>query len=338
MRALVITNDTGYSIVERPMPEPDAGEVLFRTHYSGVCGTDLHAPQLGTYGHDVVIGHEFAGEVVAVGPGVQGWQMGDRAAIHPKGDPCGTCPECREGWRNLCSDPVVSINPGILRDGGMAAFASIPSGKLRRLPDEVSLLEGAWAEPIAIALRSVSRSGFLVGRRAVVVGSGPIGLLVTMLLRHAGASNITVLEPSEMRRDKAAEVGADLTIDPLADDPSTIFGSSLPRPDYVFECSAAAPALASAVDIIRPHGTLTLVGVPMEDIPLPSYRAITKEITIRTSVSNVDEIDMAIELLAAKRLDVGTLTSEVVPIEGALGALERLEQGRAIKILIQPDE
>ena len=338
MRALVLTRDNGYVIDERPMPEPDAGEVLFRTHYSGVCGTDLHAPQLGTYGHDVVIGHEFAGEVVAVGPGVQGWQAGDRAAIHPKGDSCGSCPECRDGWRNLCSDPVVSINPGILRDGGMAAFASIPSGKLRRLPEEVSLLEGAWAEPIAVALRSVNRSGFPVGRRAVVVGAGPIGLLVTMLLRHAGATHITVLEPSEMRRAKAAEVGADLTINPLADDPSTIFGSSLPRPDYVFECSAAVPALASAVDIIKPHGTLTLVGVPMEMIPLPSYLAITKEIDIRTSVSNVDEIDRAIELLAAGRLDVAPLTSEVVPLEGVLGAIERLEQGRAIKVLVQPDE
>lgn len=337
MRALVL-RDNQYVIDERPMPEPDAGEVLFRTHYSGVCGTDLHAPQLGTYGHDVVIGHEFAGEVVAVGPGVQNWQIGDRAAIHPKGDSCGTCSECRDGWRNLCSDPVVSINPGILRDGGMAAFASIPSGKLRRLPEEVSMLEGAWAEPIAVALRSVNRSGFPVGRTAVVVGSGPIGLLVTMLLRHAGASHITVLEPSDMRRDKAAEVGADLTIDPLADDPTTIFGRSLPRPDFVFECSAAVPALASAVEIIKPHGTLTLVGVPMEMIPLPSYRAITKEITIRTSVSNVDEIDRAIEILAAKRLDVAPLTSEVVPLEGVLGAIERLEQGRAIKVLVQPDE
>ena len=337
MRALVL-KENGYIVDERPMPEPDAGEVLFRTHYSGVCGTDLHAPQLGTYGKDVVIGHEFAGEVVAVGPGVQGWQIGDRAAIHPKGDSCGSCPECREGWRNLCSDPVVSINPGILRDGGMAAFASIPSGKLRRLPEEVSLLEGAWAEPIAVALRSVNRSGFPVGRRAVVVGAGPIGLLVTMLLRHAGATHITVVEPSEMRREKAAEVGADLTINPISDDPTTIFGSSLPRPDYVFECSAAVPALASAVEIIKPHGTLTLVGVPMEMIPLPSYRAITKEIDIKTSVSNVDEIDRAIELLAAKRLDVAPLTSEVVPLEGVLGAIERLEQGRAIKVLVQPDE
>lgn len=338
MRALVLNRENRYVIDERPMPEPEQGEVLFRTHYSGICGTDLHAPQLGNYGQDVVIGHEFAGEVVAVGPNVEGWKLGDRAAIHPKGDPCGVCPQCYEGWRNLCSDPIVSINPGILRDGGMAPFASIPAGKLRRLPEEVSTFEGAWAEPIAIALRSVSRSGFLVGRKAVVVGSGPIGLLVTMLLRHAGASNITVLEPSEMRRAKAAEVGADLTIDPLADDPSTIFGSSLPRPDYVFECSAAQPALATAVDIIRQHGTLTLVGVPTGNVPLPSYLAITKEITIRASVSNVDEIDMAIEILAAKRLDVAALTSDVVPLEGVLDAIERLEQGKAIKILVQPED
>ena len=338
MRALVLNSENEYAIVERPMPEPDTGEVLFRTHYSGICGTDLHAPHLGNYGTDVVIGHEFAGEVAAVGPGVEGWQVGDRAAVHPKGDPCGVCSECREGWRNLCIDANVSTNPGILRDGGMAAFTSIPAGKLRRLPNEVSTFEGAWAEPTAIALRSIGRSGFLVGRKAVVIGSGPIGLLVTILLRHAGASNITVLEPSEMRRAKAEQVGADLTIDPLTDDPAAIFGSSLPRPDYVFECSAAQPALATAVDIIRTHGTLTLVGVPMGDVPLPSFRAILKEITIRTSVSNVDELDMAIELLAAKRIDVSALTSEVVPLEGVLDAMERLEQGRAIKILVQPDE
>ena len=202
----------------------------------------------------------------------------------------------------------------------------------------MSSLEGAWAEPIAIALRGVSRSGFIVGRRAVVIGAGPIGLLVTMLLRHAGASNITVLEPSEMRRDKAAEVGADLTIDPLNDDPSTIFGSSLPRPDFVFECSAASSALSAGVEIVRPHGTLTLIGVPMQPVPLPSFGAITKEVNIRTSVSNIDEIERAIDLLAEKSLDVGALTSDVVPLEGVLDAFERLERGEAIKILVQPTE
>ena len=230
MRALVLNQEGGYAVEERPMPEPDTGEVLFRTHYSGICGTDLHAVQLGRYEDGVVIGHEFAGEVVSVGPGVEDWQAGDRAAVHPKGNVCGVCPECRDGHPNMCSAPDIGGTAGIGSNGGMAAYVSIPSGKLRSLPDEVSLLEGAWVEPIAVALRGVSRSGFKVGRRAVVVGAGPIGLLTVMHLRLGGASQITVLEPSEMRRAKAEELGADITINPLADDPTEIFGNDIERP------------------------------------------------------------------------------------------------------------
>ena len=239
MRALVLNGEGGYAVEERPMPEPDAGEVLFRTHYSGICGTDLHAVQFGRYEDGVVIGHEFAGEVVSVGPGVEGWQVGDRAAVHPKGNVCGACGECRAGYPNMCSASDIGGTAGIGSDGGMAAYVSLPAGKLRSLPDEVSLLEGAWVEPTAVALRGVTRSGFKVGRRAVVIGAGPIGLMTVMHLRLGGASEIIVLEPSALRRAKAEEVGADITIDPLADDPTEIFGNDIERPDYAFECSAA---------------------------------------------------------------------------------------------------
>ena len=230
MRALVLNGTDGYAIEERPMPEPDTGEVLFRTHYSGICGTDLHAIQFGRYEDGVVIGHEFAGEVVSAGPGVDGWQAGDRAAVHPKGNVCGACPECRAGYPNMCSATNIGGTAGIGSNGGMAAYVSVPAGKLRRLPDEVSLQEGAWVEPTAVALRGVTRSGFKVGRRAVVIGAGPIGLLCVMHLRLGGASHITVLEPSELRRAKAEELGADITIDPLTDDPTEIFGNDIERP------------------------------------------------------------------------------------------------------------
>ena len=126
MRALVFNEDGGYAVVERPMPEPDAGEVLFRTHYSGICGTDLHAVELGRYTDDVVIGHEFAGEVASVGPGVADWRAGDRAAVHPKGNVCGACPECRDGLPNLCSATDIGGTAGIGSDGGMASYVSLP--------------------------------------------------------------------------------------------------------------------------------------------------------------------------------------------------------------------
>ena len=165
MRALVLNQEGGYAVEERPMPEPDTGEVLFRTHYSGICGTDLHAVQLGRYEDGVVIGHEFAGEVVSVGPGVEDWQAGDRAAVHPKGNVCGVCPECRDGHPNMCSAPDIGGTAGIGSNGGMAAYVSIPSGKLRSLPDEVSLLEGAWgrADCSCVARRFTLR---LQGRTA----------------------------------------------------------------------------------------------------------------------------------------------------------------------------
>ena len=338
MRALVLNGESGYAVEERPMPEPDTGEVLFRTHYSGICGTDLHAVQFGRYEDGVVIGHEFAGEVVAVGPGVEGWQAGDRAAVHPKGNVCGACRECRDGYPNMCSSPDIGGSAGIGSDGGMAAYASIPAGKLRSLPDEVSLLEGAWVEPTAVALRGVTRSGFKVGRRAVVIGAGPIGLMTLMHLRLGGASHITVLEPSELRRAKAEELGADITIDPLTNDPTEIFGNDIERPDYAFECSAAPPALETAVEILPHHGSLALLGVATFPVSFHSYTIIRKELMVTGSSSYAEEFDIAIRLFERKALDVQPLTSDVVGLDGVLDAFKRLEDGTAIKILVQPDE
>ena len=328
--------DTRLKNAQCPSRTPD--EVLFRTHYSGICGTDLHAIQFGRYEDGVVIGHEFAGEVVSAGPGVDGWQAGDRAAVHPKGNVCGACPECRAGYPNMCSATNIGGTAGIGSNGGMAAYVSVPAGKLRRLPDEVSLQEGAWVEPTAVALRGVTRSGFKVGRRAVVIGAGPIGLLCVMHLRLGGASHITVLEPSELRRAKAEELGADITIDPLTDDPTEIFGNDIERPDYAFECSAASPALETAVEILPHHGSLALLGVATFPVSFHSYTIIRKELMVTGSSSYAEEFDIAIRLFERGDLDVQPLTSEVVGLEGVLDAFGRLERGEAIKVLVQPDE
>ena len=338
MQALAFGSDRRFALRERPTPEPDAGEALLRVHYSGICGTDLHAQSLGHYSADVVIGHEFAGEVAAVGPGVPGWQIGDRVAVHPRGNACGECAECRAGWVNLCGDWDTLAPPGSARDGGMAAYAALPATMLRRLPDEVSMLEGAWVEPLAVALRGVSRSGFSVGRRAAVIGAGPIGLLTTLLLRYGGASHIVVLEPSEQRRSKALELGADAAIDPLADDPAAIFGGDLPLVDFTLECSGARAALDTAADIARPHGRITLVGVATGAVEFHSHRAINKELTICSSASAVEEFEIAISLLARKEFDVGALTSDILPLDRFAEAFRRLNDGSAVKILMRPGE
>ncbi len=165
----------------------------------------------------------------------------------------------------------------------------------------------------------VTRSGFKAGRRAVVVGAGPIGLLTVMHLRLGGASEIIVLEPSEMRRAKAEEVAADLTINPLTDDPAAIFGSAW-RTGYGGGYSAA-PRLAGAATF---------------PVSFRSYTIIRKELTVTGSSGYAEAFDIAIRLLVRKALDVRSLTSDVVGLEGALDAFERLRQGTAIKILVRP--
>ena len=220
----------------------------------------------------------------------------------------------------------------------MAAYVALPATMLRRLPDEVSMLEGAWVEPLAVALRGVSRSGFSVGRRAAVIGAGPIGLLTTLLLRYGGASHIAVLEPSEQRRAKALELGADAAIDPLADDPAAIFGGDLPLVDFALECSGARSGVDTAADIARPHGRITLVGVAKGAVVFHSHRAINKELTIRSSASAVKEFEIAISLLARKEFDVGALTSDILPLDRFAEAFRRLNDGSAVKILMRPGE
>ena len=338
MQVLVLGNDNVFKIAERPMPEPEPGEVLFRTHYAGICGSDLHAPMLDSYLREVVLGHEFAGEVAAAGPGVEGWQAGDRAAVHPKGDVCRNCFHCRKGWFNMCSDADISASAGIRRDGGMAEYVSLPADKLRRLPDAVSTLEGAWVEPAGVALRGVIRSGFQLGKRAAVIGAGPIGLLTLTHLRNAGASEIIVLEPSESRRAKAAELGADIAIDPLSEDLSAVFGDPAAMPEFVFECSGASAAADMAVNIAQPRGCLTLIGVPTSAVSLNSFTIISKELTIRSSTSAGEQFDDIIGMFARRELDIRPLTSDIAPLADFGDAFSRLQNGTAIKILLQPGE
>ena len=217
-------------------------------------------------------------------------------------------------------------------------MSACPPASSDACPDNVSTIEGAWVEPTAVALRGVTRSGFKVGRRAVVIGAGPIGLLCVMHLRLGGASHITVLEPSELRRAKAEELGADITIDPLSDDPTEIFGNDIERPDYAFECSAAPPALETAVEILPHHGSLALLGVATFPVSFHSYTIIRKELMVTGSSSYAEEFDISIRLFERGDLDVQPLTSEVVGLEGVLDAFGRLERGEAIKVLVQPDE
>ncbi len=196
------------------MPQVQSGEVLIKSEFCGICGTDLHAPQLSGFRPPVVMGHEFAGEIVEVGPNVKSWWQGQRVAVNPNGNVCGKCESCRGGRYNTCHKAILEQSLGAQRDGGMANFVSVPTAHLHVLPDEVDLCSAAWSEPLAVAVRAVRNSEVRFGDSVCVIGGGPIGLLVVQLARRAGASSIVLVEPSKLRREAGSAVGADLLFEP----------------------------------------------------------------------------------------------------------------------------
>ena len=330
MKAIVLRDGDAITMEERPEPEAAAGEVLVRTDLCGICGTDLHAPLLKElFKPNVVMGHEFSGEVVEVGKGVEGWRPGDRVAVNPNGEVCGECDECRAGRYNLCKPTLLGNAVGLHRDGGMAKYVSVPPAVLHRVPDSVTGLQAAFVEPLAVAMRLVRVAGFRVGGTAVVLGGGPIGLLTLQVLRRAGVSHVTVVEPSGSRREMAGRLGADATIDPRADDPAKVFGSDLARPEYAFECSGIPSGLRTCAALVRPGGTVAVVGISPGRMELDPTDFIFKELVVRASIAYVEEFPLAIRLLEQGAIDVETMTTQVIELDA---------YGEAFRLLGQPEE
>ncbi|MFJ4172092.1 alcohol dehydrogenase catalytic domain-containing protein [Paenarthrobacter sp. NPDC089714] len=334
MKAIVFEAD-GEQFIDVAEPELQPGQLMLDVAFCGICGSDLHAGE-PDFHPGTVMGHEFSGVVSGIGPGVKGWSVGDRVCVNPNGGWCGTCTFCTAGEVTMCAsiwDNVV----GLAQNGGLASRVAVPARMVHRLPDSVSLEMGAWVEPLAVALRTVRRSEASLGDTAVVFGAGPIGLLVTMLLRAAGLSQVTVVETSPERRAKALEVGATEVLDPIQTNPVDYFADPVTAPAFAFECTGVAQVTATAVGVLRPHGRLTVTGFARNP---PTYQAadlLFKEIDIRGSFIYVEEFAMAIDLLARGVVDVAPLISGIVDLSGAAEAFTNMRSSpSAVKYLIRP--
>lgn len=322
-----------FDVVNEPVAGP--GELLLDVAFCGICGSDLHAGE-PDFHRGTVMGHEFSATVSGLGDGVTGWHIGERVCVNPNGGWCGQCAHCVAGEVNMCPD-IWRNAVGLARNGGLAAQTAVPARMVHRLPDTVSLESGAWVEPLAVALRTVHRSAAGIGDRAVVFGAGPIGLLVTTLLRAAGLAEITVVETSLERREKALGQGATAVIDPASVDPVEYFTTSAPAPRFAFECTGVPAITETAVRVLRARGRLTVVGFARRP---PAYRAddlLFKEIDIRGSFIYVEEFAQAIDLLARGIVDTTPLISGVVELVDAQQAFSAMRNSpTAVKYLIRP--
>jgi len=334
VKAIRLNDARRMELIERRDPVPGPGEVLVRSYYCGICGTDLHAGEIDVFQTGVIIGHEFSGEVVALGGGVTDWSVGDRIVANPNGLVCGECKYCRSGRYNLCSVATVENPLGVGKDGGMAELVAVKTPYLNRVPEGLDMKTAAWTEPLAVAVRAVRTSGIRVGDSVAVVGGGPVGQLVLQVARRSGAGVITVIEPSPFRRELALAVGADEALSPEDLKQRLEFGD-WQEVDLVMECSGHPTAVQTSVDIAAAGGTIRLIGMAPTSPSFNSQQLLFKELSILGGFIYIEEFPIALDLLARGAIDTTTLTSLVTSMDNFDAAFKALENPEStMKVLI----
>jgi len=326
VRAVVVHGPGDLRVETRRDPEPGPGEVLVAVEWGGICGSDVAYWRHGASGtarlvDPLVLGHEFAGRVVALGAEVGGWETGTPVTVHPARIGEEPLPPRIAGRSNL--HPHVRYYGSAAAyphtDGGFAQLKVVDAAQLRRLPQGVATRHGALAEPLGVAMHAVSRAatfvGDLGGRDVLVNGAGPIGALVTAALKHAGAASVTVSDLSPAALRVAEAMGADATVD--------VRDGTLPEDvELVFEASGATAALGAVLRATARGGLVVQVGnLPGQPAPAALGDLVSREITWVGSYRFVDEITDAVAAMAAG-LDVEPVITHAFPIDEAATAIE----------------
>jgi 2-desacetyl-2-hydroxyethyl bacteriochlorophyllide A dehydrogenase len=327
--ARTLTAGTGVS------SPPGPGEVQLAPAYVGICGTDLHifhGDMDSRVKTPAVLGHEMSGRIVALGAGVEGWQVGDPVTVMPlRWDD--SCPACRNGHRHVCQNLEFI---GIDSPGAMQQRWTVPAATLVRLPADLPLDFAALVEPTAVAVHDVARADVQPGEHVVVVGGGPVGILIALVARSAGA-DVAVVEPSAHRRALAEKLGIQ-TWDPAADDVPGLVNTwtAGAGAQVAFEVSGAAAGVQSAVDVLAVRGRLCQVAIHPKPREVNLHRFFWRELTlVGARLYDRADFETAISLITDGTIPAHLLISRVVPLTEALDAFAALEAGGDVmKVLL----
>ena len=339
MRSLLLDAERHLALVDTPIPVPELPtDVLVRVRAVGICGSDLHG-YLGHSGRRIpplVMGHEATGEVVDVGPGVLSLRPGARVATNTVAA-CGRCRPCLAGDRSLCEHRRIL---GMNAPGAYAEYVVWPEESLPALPDGLSYDAGALAEPLAVALHAVNSAAIKAGDVVFIAGCGPIGVLVHLLVRIAGAGRIIVSDLHPERLETARAFGADVVIDAGREDPVAVArehtgGSGV---DVAIEAVGAGATARQTIDAVRNSGTVVWLGNSQDRIEIGMQSVVTRNLTIRGSYGMTgDEFGRALALLADGRLPVGDIINRYASLDEGPALFEELLAGPAtIKCVMRP--
>ncbi|KAH7313593.1 xylitol dehydrogenase [Stachybotrys elegans] len=329
---------------ERPKPSIQSPhDVLVAVNYTGICGSDVHYLTHGAIGHFVVkepmvLGHESAGTVVEVGAEVTDLKVGDRVALEP-GYGCRRCGNCRAGKYNLCPKMIFAATPPY--HGTLTGLWAAPADYCYKLPDSVSLQEGAMIEPLAVAVHIVKQATIKPGQSVVVMGAGPVGLLCAAVAKSYGASKVVSVDIIQSKLDVAREFAATHTyvsqrISPEDNAKAILELAGIPNgADAVIDASGAEPSIQTSLHVVRTGGTYVQGGMGKSDITFPIMALCLKEVTARGSFRyGPGDYELAVELVASGKVDVKRLISEVVDFKQAEQAFNKVKEGQVIKVLI----
>ena len=343
MKALILRDYNELVYEEAPDPEPGPEDLLIRVRACAICGSDVHGMD-GSTGRRIpplIMGHEAAGEVVAAGPQVRGFEAGDRVTFDST-IYCGWCRYCRAGRINLCEQRrVLGVSCAEYRqDGAFAEYVVVPARAAIHLPDGLSFERAALVEPLAIALHAVNRTPLRLNDTAVVIGAGTIGLLIIELLQLSGCRSIIAVDRAASRLEMAVRLGATHTL--LADEgdvPMKIQQLTGGRgADVAFEAVGTTSAVQIAMAALAKGGDLVLIGNLAAGIEFPLQQAVARELSIYGSCASAGEYEKGLDLIARGAVDVEPLISAVAPLAEGVLWFERLRRGASelIKVILVP--
>ena len=316
----------GYT--QRPIPAPKADEVLVKLEYVGICGSDMHYYETGAIGDYVVkppfvLGHEPGGTVVGVGSHVTHLKVGDKVALEP-GKTCGHCEFCRQGKYNLCPDVVFFATPPV--DGVFQEYVAHEAALCFKLPENVSTLEGALIEPLAVGVHAANQGGAHAGQTAVVMGAGCIGLVSMMALKAEGVSRVYVVDVMAKRLEKALELGADGVINGKDEDAveavRKLTGGA--GCDLVIETAGTEFTTRQAIHMTKKGASIVLVGYSKTgEMTLPMSLALDRELTFKTVFRYRHIYPMAIDAVAAGKVNLKGIVTDIFDFDDIQNAMDR---------------
>ena len=343
MKALVYNGPGAFAYMDVPDPVPGPNDILIRVRACGICGSDVQGAtgRTGRRIPPLIMGHEAAGIVEAVGPSVSGFAPGDRVAFDSTVY-CNACDPCRQGLFNRCvKRQVIGVStPTAKRQGAFAEYVAIPFWIVVKLPDELSFRQAALLEPASIALHAANRGGVTAGETAVVLGAGTIGLFVIQAVRLRGAARVIAVDKNEFRLGVAQRLGADAIVNPDHESLREVVRSETGGrgADIVFEAVGFAQTVREAVSVVKMGGRVTMIGNLDRTVELDMQDLVARELSMVGSYSSSGEFGECMEAFASGRIDATPLISDVMKLSDGARAFERLLAGNEdlLKIVLEP--